>query len=107
MKRDPKLDEKPHAAGNCNKDVAPEGAKLSREISPWSRRKFLANSTGFALAGAIGGLASQLPAATISVTANSAQPASSRAIAPAKPRRIILDTDPGIDDMMAIFLALR
>ncbi|MFZ0581185.1 MAG: twin-arginine translocation signal domain-containing protein, partial [Candidatus Acidiferrales bacterium] len=28
----------------------------------WTRRKFLSNSTGLAIAGAIGGLATQLPA---------------------------------------------
>ncbi|MFZ0521582.1 MAG: nucleoside hydrolase, partial [Candidatus Acidiferrales bacterium] len=93
--------------------------------APWTRRKFLANSTGLAIAGAIGGLATQLPASahehvsgtaarndahasSTRVTSNAAaSPASTRAAAPAKPRRIILDTDPGIDDMMAIFLALR
>jgi inosine-uridine nucleoside N-ribohydrolase len=90
---------------------------------PWTRRKFLANSTGLAIAGAIGGLATQLPASahgpasnetthpsarksSARVTSNPANPAT-RPTPPAKPRRIILDTDPGIDDMMAIFLALR
>ncbi|MGC1167615.1 MAG: nucleoside hydrolase, partial [Candidatus Acidiferrales bacterium] len=95
----------------------------------WTRRKFLSNSTGLAIAGAIGGLATQLPASahesapgetnhpaarndakapSARVTSNAAaSPASTRAAASAKPRRIILDTDPGIDDMMAIFLALR
>lgn len=94
--------------------------------APWTRRKFLANSTGLAVAGALGGLTTQLPAfarepvpagaapasrdaSSVRVTSNAAaaSPTSARAAAPAKPRRIILDTDPGIDDMMAIFLALR
>jgi pyrimidine-specific ribonucleoside hydrolase len=93
--------------------------------APWSRRKFLANSTGMAMAGAIGGLATQLLASarelageegsrtgakssSVKVTSNAATAKDSvRAVAPAKPRRIIIDTDPGIDDAMAIFLALR
>ncbi len=80
----------------------------AREQSAWSRREFLANATGLAVAGAMGGLAGvhtlsahQIMArgsATISLVSNPA---------PGKPRRIIIDTDPGIDDAMAIFLALR
>ena len=50
-----------------------------------SRRSFLGGSAAALLAGALPGFA--IPAAT--------------------PRRIILDTDPGVDDAMAIFLALR
>ncbi len=95
--------------GNAN-----EAATTSETLAPWTRRKFLANSTGLAIAGAIGGLAAQLPASahdaarksSARVTSNAADPAT-HPTPPAKPRRIILDTDPGIDDMMAIFLALR
>jgi pyrimidine-specific ribonucleoside hydrolase len=104
---------------------ANDAAATSETLAPWTRRKFLVNSTGLAIAGAIGGLAAQLPASahepasdetthraahksSARVTSNAASsPTSARATAPAKPRRIILDTDPGIDDMMAIFLALR
>jgi inosine-uridine nucleoside N-ribohydrolase len=129
MNRDSKANQNAQAEENRG-EITATGAK----VSPYSRRKFLANSTGLAIAGAIGGLASQLPASareaapaagatndanagTISVTSKAnvslvstravASPASWRAAAPTKPRRIILDTDPGIDDMMAIFLALR
>jgi pyrimidine-specific ribonucleoside hydrolase len=120
MNRESRGDGKSQAEGNC-KEVEPSALKLS----PWSRRKFLANSTGLAIAGAISGLAAQLPASarelagdegphtrakssSVKVTSNAATSKDSvRATAPAKPRRIIIDTDPGIDDAMAIFLALR
>jgi inosine-uridine nucleoside N-ribohydrolase len=78
------------------------------EQSNWSRREFLSNSTGLAVAGAIGGLTvnHSLSAHEMPARASAAKsPASSPA--PSKPRRIIIDTDPGIDDAMAIFLALR
>ena len=120
MNRESHADEKSPAEGNCKKVV-------SRALKPslWTRRRFLANSTGMAIAGAIGGLASQLPASAWElardVDPDAAAESSSvkgtpkaatlkdsvRATAPAKPRRIIIDTDPGIDDAMAIFLALR
>ncbi|MGC2705380.1 MAG: nucleoside hydrolase, partial [Candidatus Acidiferrales bacterium] len=116
MKRNLQPDDNSRTNENAN-----EAATTSETLAPWTRRKFLANSTGLAIAGAIGGLATQLPASaagatarndssksTAHVTSNAAaSPASTRASASAKPRRIILDTDPGIDDMMAIFLALR
>jgi pyrimidine-specific ribonucleoside hydrolase len=104
MHRDPKSDQQPEfetkrSAGNAG----------DRETAGWSRREFLTNSTGFAVAGAIGGLAGNvsLPAQE-SASASAPKPHSS-AVAPTsgKPRRIIIDTDPGIDDAMAIFLALR
>jgi len=104
-------------------------------VSPWSRRKFLANSTGLAIAGALGGFASQplASAATgdfsfrvvaaanmkarigkasgTNTKASGISTAAAQSSTPptsySKPRRIIIDTDPGIDDMMAIFLALR
>ena len=53
-----------------------------------SRRSFLSASAGALVA-------SSLPPLTLSVAAS------------ATPRRIILDTDPGVDDALAIFLALR
>src|SRR6202171_6653150 len=56
-----------------------------------TRRKFLGCSTGALLAGA-------LPKVSLA----SATPPS-----PATSHRIIIDTDPGIDDAMAIFLAVR
>lgn len=55
-------------------------------VPPMSRRAFLVASTGAVLANALPGFALSTAGA---------------------PRRIILDTDPGVDDAMAIFLALR
>jgi inosine-uridine nucleoside N-ribohydrolase len=119
MNRESRGDGKSQAEGNCK-----EGEPSALEPPPWTRRKFLANSTGL-VAGAISGLAAQLPASardlagdegphtgakssSVKVTSNAATSKDSvRATAPAKPRRIIIDTDPGIDDAMAIFLALR
>ena len=57
MNRESRGDGKSQAEGNC-KEAVPSALKPS----PWTRRKFLANSTGLAIAGAIGGLAAQLPA---------------------------------------------
>lgn len=63
-----------------------------------TRRQFIAGSAGIALAGSI---ARAMPAwATENLAGTNAASA-------ANPRRIILDTDPGVDDAMAIFLALR
>jgi pyrimidine-specific ribonucleoside hydrolase len=105
MHRDPNSDEQmkfetKRTAGNSS----------DRERAAWSRREFLTNSTGLAVAGAIGGMAGN-----VSLSAKgSTRPASTGkshssalASAPGKPRRIIIDTDPGIDDALAIFLALR
>jgi pyrimidine-specific ribonucleoside hydrolase len=78
------------------------------ERSNWSRREFLSNSTGLAAAGAIGGLAVSQPLSAHELAASARATKSPMfASAPGKPRRIIIDTDPGIDDAMAIFLALR
>jgi len=55
-------------------------------VSEMSRRAFLGGSVGAVLATSLPGFA--LPASPT-------------------PRRVILDTDPGVDDAMAIFLALR
>ena len=72
---------------------------LKSKMGSQTRREFLAQSTNVALAG---GVVGALPAwATKSLAARSAPSPSST------PRRIILDTDPGVDDAMAIFLALR
>jgi pyrimidine-specific ribonucleoside hydrolase len=84
------------------------GGSGVKERSNWSRREFLSNSTGLALAGAIGGSAGSHPfAAHESAARASATKSSVFTSEPLKPRRIIIDTDPGIDDAMAIFLALR
>lgn len=66
-----------------------------------TRREFLTTSAGLALATTVAGM-----------PANAAEPGSvevneSYRADNAKPRRIIIDTDPGVDDAMAIFLALR
>lgn len=63
------------------------------------RREFLASSAGVLVAGAM----AALPFATRNAAAQSAGQASGNS----KPHRIILDTDPGVDDAMAILLALR
>ncbi len=78
------------------------------EQSSWSRREFLANSTGLALATTMGGLAGvHTLSAQEMMPRGSATNSAVSSSAPGKPRRIIIDTDPGIDDAMAIFLALR
>ena len=84
------------------------GNSSDREGAGWSRREFLTSSTGLAVAGAIGGLtgSASLAAREPAVRASSSH-SFALASAPGKPRRIIIDTDPGIDDAMAIFLALR
>jgi inosine-uridine nucleoside N-ribohydrolase len=84
------------------------GESGAREQSACSRREFLANSTGLAVAGAIGALGGSRTLSARELPAR-VSPSDSfvRASAPGKPRRIIIDTDPGIDDAMAIFLALR
>ena len=63
-----------------------------------TRREFLATSAGAALAGSVAGTVPAWGAESL---------AESATVSPAIPRRIILDTDPGVDDAMAIFLALR
>jgi pyrimidine-specific ribonucleoside hydrolase len=84
------------------------GKSGARGEADWSRREFLASSTGLAVAGTIGGLAVSHPLSAHEFEAG-ASPAKSPVFTspPGKPRRIIIDTDPGIDDAMAIFLALR
>jgi inosine-uridine nucleoside N-ribohydrolase len=97
MNRDHKSEQALELEKNCT------GATYSvRERSECTRREFLANSTGFAVAGAIGGLAAarSLSAHEIRARANAPDSSVSNSV-PGKPRRI------GIDDAMAIFLALR
>lgn len=103
MNRDHKSEQALELEKNCT------GATNSaREQSECTRREFLANSTGFAVAGAIGGLAAARSLSPHEIKARAKAPNSSVSnSAPGKPRRIIIDTDPGIDDAMAIFLALR
>lgn len=73
------------------------GKKKNKETQ--TRREFLTNSTGIAVAGVV--------ASAVPLWATS-DPAPSILASPnVGPRRIILDTDPGVDDAMAIFLALR
>ena len=64
-----------------------------------NRRDFLRASAATLAAGAIPAFASS----AFDSTEGSGPPSS----LPAKPQRIIIDTDPGVDDAMAIFLALR
>jgi len=65
-----------------------------------NRRDFLRASAATLAAGAL----PALPSSLFAVTSDS--PVRSSAV-PSKPQRIIIDTDPGVDDAMAIFLALR
>jgi inosine-uridine nucleoside N-ribohydrolase len=96
MSREPQPNQDGEIEVSCNGEMP--GA---RERAEWSRRQFLARSAGLAAAGAFGGLAASLQASANELHARADGPA------PGKPRRIIIDTDPGIDDAMAIFLALR
>lgn len=105
MHRDPKSDQQM----GFEAKRATENSS-DRERAALSRREFLANSTGFAVAGAIGGLAGSVPLSAhepLTPVRAAASHSSALASADGKPRRIIIDTDPGIDDAMAIFLALR
>lgn len=65
------------------------------------------NRRGFLRASAAALAANVLPALPSSVFEAARKSGHLAAAAPAKPRRIILDTDPGVDDAIAIFLALR
>lgn len=49
----------------------------------------------------------QLLLATLSLAATAALPAAAARSSNAAPRRVIIDTDPGVDDALAIFLALH
>ncbi len=65
-----------------------------------SRRGLLLGAAGFAADAAFADPGTSRPAAESAITAADAG-------ARAAPRRIIIDTDPGVDDALAIFLALR
>jgi inosine-uridine nucleoside N-ribohydrolase len=65
---------------------------------------FLRNRRDFIRASAMTLAAGAVPSSLFSATETFATNFSST---PAKPHRIILDTDPGVDDAIAIFLALR
>ena len=85
-----------------------DGRSGASERSHWSRREFLSNSTGLAVAGTMGCLAASHPLSAHELAARAGAAKSPLSTwAPGRPRRIIIDTDPGIDDAMAIFLALR
>lgn len=74
---------------------------MSTSVFGGSRREFLRASAGTLLAGA-------LPKVAFGIARTGLEPNAGLAAAPAnKPRRIILDTDPGVDDAIAFFLALR
>ena len=81
-----------------------QGRNMAEEKKPTgtNRREFLATSAGMV----VGGLLGKSPAAAIlREPLNPTRRFFSSA--PSAPRRIILDTDPGIDDAMAILLTLR
>jgi len=65
---------------------------------------FASNRRDFLRASAVTFAAGVLPSSLFPTTKNFA---TTSAAAPSKPHRIILDTDPGVDDAVAIFLALR
>src|SRR6266481_8579200 len=62
------------------------------------------NRRDFLRASAVTLAASTLPASLFATKETFANTSSA---SPSKPHRIILDTDPGVDDAIAIFLALR
>ncbi len=100
-------DHKSEQAGELEK-ICTGATDSAGDQSLCTRREFLAHSTGFAVAGATGGLAAARSLSAHEIRARGNAPDSSVSnAAPGKPRRIIIDTDPGIDDAMAIFLALR
>ncbi|MFZ3217240.1 MAG: nucleoside hydrolase [Candidatus Acidiferrales bacterium] len=104
MKRDPRPNQDMHDERNGSEETT--GVTKN---SAWSRREFLRTSSGLAAAGALGGFAAQLPASARELLprTNASTDSSQSAPTPGKPRRVIIDTDPGIDDALAIFLALR
>jgi inosine-uridine nucleoside N-ribohydrolase len=77
---------------------------LQAEAGKQSRRKFLVNSVGILAAGSMGQLPLEARAAVASREAASTKSAAAGA---SSAHRIIIDTDPGVDDAIAILLALR
>jgi pyrimidine-specific ribonucleoside hydrolase len=75
------------------------GVSMKTKTMARTRREFLAGSAGATLAASMAGSAPAWAADTFDGPFFTAPTAA--------PRRIILDTDPGVDDAMAIFLALR
>src|SRR5438034_10458595 len=63
-----------------------------------SRREFLSRASGTVVGGLLTGLAIRPEAAAAAFEQSPAGGAT---------RRVIIDTDPGVDDALAIFLALR
>jgi inosine-uridine nucleoside N-ribohydrolase len=74
---------------------------LREESSEQSRRKFLLNSVGILAAGSVGGLPLEVRAMADESGASQSKASSSSV------HRIIIDTDPGVDDAIAILLAVR
>src|SRR5271155_5721804 len=76
-----------------------------------NRREFLAGSVGAIAAAKLGSkfMRTSSGEGALSFPARGAASAASRGLAPtaASPHRIIIDTDPGVDDALAILLALR
>ena len=70
------------------------------EADGQSRRKFLVNSAGILAASAMGGF-------PLVARAAAGESAPARTASASSVHRIILDTDPGVDDALAILLALR
>jgi inosine-uridine nucleoside N-ribohydrolase len=73
---------------------------MRSKILSSNRREFLRASAATLAAGAL----PAVPASLLAAAGNSTASVSGR---PGKPQRIILDTDPGVDDAIAFFLALR
>jgi inosine-uridine nucleoside N-ribohydrolase len=70
-------------------------------------KNYSSNRRGFLRASAATIAAGTLPAFPATLFAAAGNSAARSSSLPAKPQRIIIDTDPGVDDAMAIFLALR
>lgn len=75
---------------------------MSNSQGKTSRRNFLAASAGAAVAASL-----PFSASASSAYVESGMTSPSAPARPGKPQRIILDTDPGVDDAIAFFLALR
>ena len=74
---------------------------LQAEAGKQSRRKFLVNSAGILAVGSMGRLPLEARAAANTSGESETKASTSSA------HRIIIDTDPGVDDAIAILLALR